>query len=321
MMLAKKVFVADLKPNTTVDELFVVTSANLKPYSGGRFLSLRLADRTGKVNAVLWDGAEEAEAALRSGTLAHIRGKVGKYQGTLQVTITSFEPVRERSLANAADFLPASAADPDALVTELAEIAGGLTNPYLAALWKRFLEDTDFIARFRTAPAGKKWHHAYIGGLLEHTRKVIRICELVGGLYPEVDGELLVTAALFHDIGKVEELSSDLAFDYTDEGRLVGHLFLGLNRLKAHIDAIPGFPPRLANTLMHAVLAHHGETEHSPVVPMTREALILHHADNTDAEVNAYTREMDAIENPEDSWTGFVNLIERYLYRGPRDAK
>lgn len=317
MKATKKTFVEDLKSNTNLDDLFVITSATLKPYSGGKFLTLRLADRTGKINGVLWDGAEEAEPVLRPGTLARIRGKVGRYQGALQVTVLSYEAFRDTKAVNAADFLPASTIDSGIILEELAGLAKEISNPALAALWKCFLDDDAFIARFRAAPAGKRWHHAYIGGLIEHTRTVIRICELLAGLYPYVDRDLLLTAALFHDIGKVEELSADLAFDYTDEGRLIGHLFLGLQRVRGYIDTIPDFPTALANPLLHGILAHHGETESSPVVPMTREALILHHADNMDAQLNAFTREMSQIENPEDSWTGFVNLINRFLYRGP----
>lgn len=320
MKATKKTFVENLRANTNLDDLFVITTASLKPYSGGKFLTLRLADRTGKVNAVLWEGAEEAEPVLRPGTLARIRGKVGRYQENLQVTVLSYEPFRDTKAVNAADFLPSSTIDPETILEELAALGKGISNPPLAALWEYLLSDEEFIARFRVAPAGKKWHHAYIGGLLEHTRTVIRICELVADLYPDLDRDLLLTAALFHDIGKVEELSADLAFDYTDQGRLIGHLFLGLQRVRGYIDTIPHFPTPLANPLLHAILAHHGETESSPVFPMTREALILHYADNMDAQMNAFTREMSQIENPTDSWTAYVNLINRYLYRGPLEA-
>lgn len=321
MKLVKKTFVEQLQPNTAVDDFFVVTSAGLKPYSNGKFLTLRLADRTGKVNAVLWEGAEEAETLLKPGTLAHIRGRVGRYKDALQITLTSYEPIEDRTAVRAADFLPTSPTDPAEALEALREFGRSLTNPHLALLWKRFFDDGEFVARFQTAPAGKKWHHAYVGGLLEHTLTVVRLSGMLADAYPDVDRELVLTAALFHDVGKVEELSADLSFDYTDEGRLVGHLFLGLNRLKGYIDGIPGFPPLLANPLLHAVLAHHGELEHSPVAPMTREALIIHHADNLDAHMNAFTREMSAIERPEDSWTGFVNLISRFLYRGPLESR
>jgi len=317
MKLAKRSFVENLSTGDSVDDLFVITTASARNYAKGKFLTLRLADRTGKVDGILWDATDESESDLRPGTLVHVRGKVGRYQGTLQVTVQGYEVVTDRSSVDPRDFLPAAETDAEELAEDLVEIGRGLENPYLKQVWEGFFADGEFLARFKTAPAGKRWHHAYVGGLIEHTRNVISICEYLAGLYPDVDRDLLLTAALFHDVGKVDELSADLSFDYTDEGRLVGHLFLGLTRLERLIEAVPDFPGTVSRPLLHAVLAHHGETENSPMAPMTREALLLHHADNIDAHMNAFAREMAQIERPEEAWTDYVRLINRYLYRGP----
>jgi len=298
-----------------VDGYFVISRATLRSYSGGQFLSLRLADRTGKVDGVVWDGAEALYPRCLVGRPARVVGRVGQYQGNPQVVVDKLLFDLPEGEIDPADFLPTAPVDPEETARELGALAETLEDAWLAALWAKFREDPLWEA-FCRAPGGKLWHHGYVGGLVEHTLSVCRCALRIAEGYPEVDRDVLLAAALFHDISKAEELRCDTMIDYTDEGRLIGHLVLSAMRIERLIGEIPDFPATLRNRLLHCMLAHHGEAPGSPVNGMTREALVLHHADVVDAHMNAYNREIGRAEAAGRPWTDYIHLLGRYLYAG-----
>ena len=311
----KSVYVKDLEMGRPVDGIFVISRSSLRTYTGGQFLSLRLADRTGKVDAVSWDGAEALYPRCTVGSPVRVVGRVGQYQGNPQVVVDKLLFDLPEGEIDPADFIPTAPVDLEETAKELCALADTIENPWLSALWEKFHEDACF-AEFCRAPGGKLWHHGYVGGLLEHTLSVCRCALRIAEGYPEVDRDVLLSAALFHDISKADELSCDTIIDYTDEGRLVGHLVLSAMRIEGLIRTIPDFPAPLRNRLLHAMLAHHGEAPGSPVNAMTREAMVLHHADHVDAHMNAYNREIRRAEAVGRPWTDYINLLGRHLYAG-----
>ncbi len=213
------------------------------------------------------------------------------------------------------DFLRVVTTDRAELEGELRRAAAETRNPFLKELMLSFLDDPEFMRLFTAAPAAKNYHHPYIGGLLEHTVSTVRICRLLHELYPELDRDLLVAAAMLHDIGKIHELSYERAIDYTDEGRFLGHLLLSDQILRERIAQVPDFPPELALRLRHAVLSHHGELEWgSPKRPKTLEAIVLHHVDNLDAKVNSFREIAERHLESDSDWTDMKNLFNRPLY-------
>jgi 3'-5' exoribonuclease len=214
-------------------------------------------------------------------------------------------------------FLPASEQSTDSLFEEFREVVSTVQNRYLRRLLDLLLEDSSLVENLKTTPGGKLWHHAYVGGLLAHTLKVTEICEKAAGMYDLVDRDLLITGALVHDIGKIQAYSAKGFFDYTDEGRLVGHIVSGDQLIDGKIQMVDGFPPNLALRLRHLILSHQGQLEFaSPVVPKTIEAVILHYADEMDAKADAFAHIIKTQKAKGKRWSEWVNLINRYIYLG-----
>jgi len=286
-------YINELKPGEKVESVFAVTEKHVRTTRAGKpFLSLKLADKTGSIDAVIWDNAEELSDRFEKGDVIGVRAEVGSYQGQNQLTISALKKVEEPS-QYAGRFLPKSERDPDEMAEELRFIADGIVHHKVRELIFSFLGDEEFMEEFRSAPAAKGMHHVFAGGLLQHTLKVARLCDMIYQDYAETDEriasminrDLLTAGAILHDIGKLRELSPEPGFDYTFEGRLVGHISLGLLMLKERLDRVEGFPPEAAGLLMHILLSHHGENEYgSPKRPKCMEAFILHYADNLDRE-------------------------------------
>ncbi|MCB2228879.1 MAG: HD domain-containing protein [Desulfarculaceae bacterium] len=286
------------------------TTKNGKPYG-----MLRLGDRTGEVEAKLWDRAEELLSGLEPGMVAAVSGKVDSYQGRTQVVLNhlAHDPACEP-----AEFLPASPVPLAELQAGLAEALAWVTQPDLKQLLESvFVADREFAATFERAPAAKGAHHNYVHGLLEHTVSCARAARASAALYPgEIEAQVLIAGALLHDIGKVRELTIGPPIDYTDEGRMEGHLALGLRMLEVKMAAIPEFPPRLAEHLRHMILSHHGAYEFgSPRKPKTAEALALNFADDLDAKMNMAAKARR--EAGPGHWSEYHRLLERFLYVGP----
>jgi 3'-5' exoribonuclease len=314
-----KTFVADLRAGQPVRSSFLAQKIQIRQKrTGEEYLFLVLADRTGQVPAVMWQSLPPEIRALADGDIVKVQGVFGTYQGQPQLTISrlrkaSAEEIDER------DYLPCSAKDPVESLRGLAATAGTITTPPLRQLVQIILDDPALRPQMLEAPAATSNHHAALGGFLEHTASVVGLCDGFARHYPALNRDLLLTAAILHDIGKLRELRWDRVFDYTDAGRLIGHITIGISMIEGFLRAIPGFPDSLALQVIHCVLCHHGELEWgSPKEPMTLEALALHAADNLDAKMGIFLAFAQHAADPQHpGWTHFHKSLGRYLFVCP----
>lgn len=313
---AWKTFVSDLKVGEAVDTVFLLTRLTLREYAKGHFLSVRLCDKTGKISGVAWNDAESIYEKVKEGDLVTVKGKVGKYQDEKQIQIDSLRKVSEPTDMDPSHFLQVSPIPLEQLILDFDTVISTVSDPDYRALLMAFRNHEVYWPQFTQAPGAKLWHHPYLHGLLEHTLSAVKIGRCVGISYKYVDLDLLLTGIIFHDIGKIKEFEYARKFDYTTDGRLLGHIFLGTRIVDTLLQQLPDFPEEKRRLLMHMILSHHGEVERSPIVPMTLEACLLHHIENMDAQMMAFEREMDKVREESQPWTGYVNLIERYLYLG-----
>lgn len=316
----KPVYVADLaaQEGQTITSFFLVQSRSVRSTrEGNPYLALRLADRTGTVEGRMWEGVEEVEGEFDPDDVVKVEAVVEPYRGRPQLKIRRLRRATEDEV-EPADYLPATQADVEALYGELLETARSVENQYLRELLVAAVTDDEITPRLKRAPGAKVMHHAYIGGLLEHIVSLCRLCRLTAQNYPEVDLDLLLTGAILHDMGKVYELSYERSFDYTTEGRLLGHIAIALEWLGRKMDAIAGFPAKLRLLLQHLLLSHHGRLEFgSPVTPRFREAVMLHYLDDLDSKMEAVRAELAAAETSGQSgdWTEWSRALERPLLR------
>jgi len=316
-------FINELAEAERIESVFAVSDKQLRTTRAGKaFLSLKLTDKTGNIDAVVWDNAESLNTKFEKGDYVGVRADVSSYQGSLQLTVQSLKKI-EKTKEYTERFLPVTGKDVGGMVAELKSIAGSITNAKVKALIMGYLGDEGFMQGFTGAPAAKGMHHAFAGGLLQHTLKVTRLCDNIYKEYietdPEISGmmsrDLLIAGAILHDTGKVQELTSGPGFDYTFKGRLLGHVSLGLMELKERLDKIDGFPEDAADLLMHMLISHHGEYEYgSPKRPKCMEAFILHYADNLDAKLQGFY-EFAEKDTAEGKFTAFNRAYERYFYK------
>ncbi len=285
------------------------TKQVLKTKAGKTYYSLILQDKTGIIDGKVWElnnGIEEFEAM----DFIMADGMVTSFQGARQVNINRIRKAQEGEY-NPADYIPASKYGIEEMYNELKEIIKTIKDPYLRKLAEMcFIDDTEFANKFKSHSAAKSIHHGFIGGLLQHTLAVARMCSFMADNYNILDRDLLITAAIFHDIGKVYELSYFPSNDYTDEGQLLGHIFIGAEFIGNKIKEIPGFPKVLAIELRHCILAHHGELEYgSPKKPAMAEAMALAFADNADARLETMT-EIYEKASPSTEWLGYNRIVD-----------
>lgn len=312
-------WVKDIQENQRVSGLYLVKTkrAGLTK-KGDPFLSLTLTDRSGEIEARVWERVEELSPLFREGDILEVEGHAGSFRNRIQVTLSDLKPSEDGW--DWGLFMESSDRDTAEMVASLRELLMGVKNPHLVGLLKGFLSDRQFISQFKQAPAAKNFHHNYLGGLLEHTLSVCQMAEAVTDHYPDLDRDLLFTAAFLHDIGKVRELGFDRKIDYTDEGRLLGHLVLGVAMVDEKIAALKGFPRELAVRLKHLILSHHGAYEFgSPKRPKFLEAFALHLIDDLDAKMNGLGRFMER-DQQEGVWTDFNRLFDRYFLKGNMKA-
>ena len=311
-------YIKDLTEGSRVSDIYLIksrTSAVTK--TGKDYWNVVLQDKTGAVDAKVWDlgsaGIEEFEAK----EYVDIVGTVTVFNGALQVKIERARVAREGEY-EPADYLPVSKYNIDEMMAELVAMIEKTENPYLKQLLRSFfVEDEEFIGKFRFSSAAKSVHHSFVGGLLEHTLSVAKNCEYFAAHYGVLNRDLLVAAAICHDIGKVREFVPYPENDYSDEGNLLGHIIIGAEMVGERIAKIPGFPVNLANELRHCILAHHGELEFgSPKKPAIIEAVALSFADNLDAKMETFMEALDASLNPGE-WMGYNKFIESNI-RGTR---
>ena len=315
-------YVKQLGDGETIDEVFLVVEKQMRANRNGNlYLQLELRDRTGTINARLWNAGEALFRAFEEGDFVVARGKVQLFQGALQIILSHVDRVPSNKV-ELGDFLPHTEQDVSKLYERLRLLLMKATNPHLRALAECFLMDQDFVRAFSRAPAGIRNHHAYIGGLLEHVVTLMEGADRLAPLYPELDRDLLVMGIFLHDIGKVRELTYDRSFGYSDEGQLVGHLVQGVEILNERVRQVPDltdepFPTELLLRLKHMILSHHGTYEFgSPKLPMTPEAIALHHLDNLDAKVHSFTRDIREDANKLSAWTPYNQALQRKLFKG-----
>ena len=312
-----KVFVRDLEPGQDVTSFFAVRKKDMKETrSGDPWLLIELGDKSGRLSAPFWDEPLRWHHEVEIGDVVKVKALVTTYNGTLQLTIERMRRA-EPGEFDSADFLRAAERSSEELLAEYRAKAESIGHPHLRALLGRFLDDEGFMKRLATAPAGKLWHHDYVGGLIEHTLNVVTLCERAAELYPGADHDLLVAGALLHDIGKVWELSSTTFIEYTDAGRLVGHIVMGERRVREVAAQVAGFPDPLLDQLSHLILSHQGARDRgSPVFPMTLEALVLAGVDDLDSKLGAVTRIIEKERAEGKRWSAWVNLLDRFIYLG-----
>lgn len=313
-------FVKDLKPGKEVTEFFVLRKQEIREtVDGKRFLKLELGDRTGRIDGVVWDNADQIYESAQTGDVVKIKALVTTYKEMPQLKVERLRKAKEEEI-DLSNFLPASERDLDSLYDEFEEAVSSIQNPHLRSLLELLLKDSSVMEKLKVTPGGKLWHHAYVGGLLQHTLRVVQVCEKAASMYELVDRDLLITGALVHDIGKISSYSARGFFDYTDEGRLIGHIVSGNELIDRKIQMIEDFPSELALRLKHLVLSHQGQLEFaSPVVPKTLEAIILHYADDLDAKADAFSHIIKTQKSRGKKWSDWVNLINRYIYLGEEE--
>jgi 3'-5' exoribonuclease len=316
----KDFFVADAArfDGETVTSFFAISSFSIreKKGGGGQYLALTLSDKTGSMEARMWEEFASAMSTCGEGCFVKVQGQISKYQGRFQITLVKMRLAAD-SEVEIADFVPATKFDVAEMWAELQASAESFVNPDLKRLVFAFLDDEAIGAAYREAPAAKMLHHAWIGGLLEHVVALVRVCKAMAPFYPEVDPDLLVTGAILHDIGKVRELSWGTSFSYTVEGQMVGHISIAQGLLREKIATLPGFPEKLRILVEHMILSHHGKYEFgSPKLPMTPEALLLSALDDLEAKMQAVRNEFardEAAGKTGSEMTDWVRSMERPL--------
>jgi len=312
----KKIFVNEIKENEPVESIFLVKHKSmLSTKTGSPYLSLLLTDHTGEIPGRVWEQAEHLAKLFEKDDFIKVISHAVSYQNSLQLTITHIAlcPLSEITLS---DFLPQAKNDREQTFLKLTTITEEIHNPYLKRLVDLFLADEDFVRLFKLSPAGKELHHVYLGGLLEHTLSVATLILEIRTHYPDLNLDLLLTGGILHDIGKIHELTYTRSFDYTDSGRLLGHITLGIEMINEKLQAIPDFPPELATELKHLIISHHGAYQFgSPKRPKLLEALILYYLDDLDAKVNTIQSFIQREKEPHSKCAGYHPLLERYLFK------
>jgi 3'-5' exoribonuclease len=328
----KDFYIADAArfENQSITSYFCLVSiaARERKGTGGQYLALTLADKTGQFEARMWEDFAEALQHCSEGCYVKVQGQVSKYQGKFQITLTKMRSAADSEI-DTADFIPTTQFDIAEMNAELRSYVAAFTSPHLRALVLAFLDDPAIGPAFVVAPAAKRLHHAWIGGLLEHVLTLVRVCLATAPFYPEVDPDLLVTGAILHDVGKIRELSWKSSFNYTLEGQLIGHISIAQGMLHEKIAELnaaaaklsppaPAFPDRLRLLVEHMILAHHGKLEFgSPKLPMTPEAMLLSALDDLEAKFQTLRNEFAAAKSAgkgTEETTEWVRSMERNLF-------
>jgi 3'-5' exoribonuclease len=315
----KDLYVSGLVPNEVATAYFLVLSKEVRQKKTGEpYLSLHLADKTGEIEAKMWDNVGEVMGAFERDDFVKVKALMQVYQNRPQLTIHRLRRLEDHEV-DFADFCPCSERDPEEMFAELRCIVAGIGNEHLRILLESVFMDERLAAAYKIAPAAKSIHHACRGGLLEHVLSLCKLCKFTAAHYKNIDLDLLLTGAMLHDIGKIDELSYDRSFGYSPEGQLLGHIVIGLRLVGAKIDRIPSFPPNLRTLIEHMIISHHGELEFgSPKVPAFPEALLLHHLDNLDSKMETVRAALNRAPHSDGEFTGWIAPLERILLRRER---
>jgi 3'-5' exoribonuclease len=312
-----KQFVADIKDRDSVKTIFLVKEKIMAMAKNGKpYMNLRFMDKSGEVDAKVWDNTDVLDKLFDKNDFVQVRGKASVYMNKMQVVVAEISKVPEEEV-DLADFLPESPRNGTEMRQELHDVVAALSDPHLRALLELFLADDPFMSLYCKAPAAKGMHHVYLGGLLEHSLALVKLVNTIAPLYEGINEELLVTGALLHDVGKIHEMSYDRAFDYTDAGKLLGHITIGVELVEEKIRQVEGFPRELGLLLKHMLLSHHGQYEYgSPKRPKTIEATILNYLDDMDSKINGIRSHIAKETVSTSRWTAHHRLYDRYFFKG-----
>ena len=310
----KKQYVDGLQDGDVVNDYFVATRKDLRDtQSGSKFLGMVFKDKTGDIGGVMWNNAVSVASLFEVGDVVNVRATVNTYQGRLQLRVDQVLPMKDGEY-DTTDlvFTPENTTD---IASAYFQIMGTIENPHLKKLINACLDDEALMTEYKACAAGKKWHHAFRGGLILHCYEMARIAETMCELFPRLDRDVLMAGIFFHDIGKIQELSQGMNIDYTTVGKLLGHLEMGCTIANRKMDSLGDFPDDLRMQILHMILSHHGELElGSPVVPKSLEAIVLAHIDNLDAQANAFDNVIASNEAKGQEWSEYINMIDRQIW-------
>ena len=312
----KSPYVSELEPNQVVTAIFLVQHKDIRQKKSGEpYLSLVLGDRTGDLEAKMWDNAAEVMETFDRDDFLKVRGLLQVHQNRLQLTVHKLQKQANETV-DFSDFFPASSRNAEQIFAELQGMIETVGNIHLRALLNAFASDPDIASKLKIAPAAKSIHHAFLGGLLEHILSLCNLSKLTAAHYSDIDLDLLLTGAILHDIGKLYELAYERSFSYTTDGQLLGHIIIGLRMVDEKIRTIPNFPAPLRKLVEHMVISHHGELEYgSPKVPAFPEALLLHHLDNMDSKMESMRAFLEKDKHIDGCWTGYSTSLERSVLK------
>ena len=312
----KSPYVSEIQPDRIITGTFLVQHKDIRQKKSGEpYLSLTLADRTGELDAKMWDNAADALNTFESGDFIQVKGLLQIFKNRLQLTVHKILPAAESDI-DFGDYFRASTRDRDEMFRELLGWIASMTDPHLKALLESIFADEALALAYRTAPAAKSVHHAWLGGLIEHVLSLCQLAKFAAAHYRGIDFDLLLAGVILHDIGKIRELSYARGFGYTAPGQLLGHIVIGVGMVDEHVRKLPDFPVRLRDLLVHMILSHHGEQEFgSPKVPLFAEALLLHHLDNLDSKMECAHSAVELDRQVEGVWTGYVASLDRALLK------
>jgi 3'-5' exoribonuclease len=311
----QKIFISEFTPNQTISTTFLVKNKELRSKkTGGQFALLTLTDRTGEIVGQWWDNFEDTIDTFDRDDFVFARGLVNVYRNQLQLSLHRMRKCGDHEV-DPSHYFPTTKYNVEEMFAELLSIIREFQNPFLKQLLENIFADEATVRKFKRAPAAKTMHHPYLGGLLEHTLSLVKLARKVGAHYDGIDLDLLLTGAVLHDFGKIDELSYERGFGYTNEGQMIGHLAMETIMVHDQIKNIPGFPDELRRHLLHMLLAHHGKLEYgSPKLPCTPEALMLAYLDDLDSKVEAMQR-LIAEPHGYGDWTRMTAMFERPIYR------
>jgi len=313
-------WIKDIKENAKIEGNYLVKSKSIgQTRQGNSFLTLTLGDKTGTIEARVWDRVEEISIHCKEGNIVTIAGQANTYRNQIQIQI--HELIKSKSPIDPTIFQESSPKDIPHMLSDLKTLVNQIQNRHLRTLIDSFMADHHFVTQFKKAPAAKHFHHSYLGGLLEHTLSVSQMAVRVSEHYPELDCDLLLSGAILHDIGKIEELTVEPTIEYSNKGRLLGHIVLGVVMVEEKLQSLKDFPSELALRLKHLILSHHGEFDFgSPKRPKFLEAFALHLIDDMDAKIHGLSRLLKD-DRQEGSWTVFNKLLQRYFFKGDSSAQ
>ena len=312
----KKIFIKDIKAGDAVDDIFVLTDKHVaQKKNGDNYLNILLSDKTGSIKGVVWDNVDAISAQLQSGDFVRSKGNISEYRETLQFVVKEMQACPNDDV-DPSEFIPATRRDVNAMYERLLKVTASMSTVYLRELFDAFWADEEFVHKFKHAPAAKKMHHAYIGGLLEHTLSMALMADRIAEHYGGIDRDLLLAGAILHDIGKITEFEYTSKIDYSDQGRLISHIVIGIQLVDVKLGKVKDFPEEQAILLKHMIVSHHGSRQFgSPEPPKTIEAVLLNYIDEIDSKVNSI-REFMASDDSNETWTSYHRLLERHFYKG-----